>query len=285
VTGAVAVIGTGHIGGGVAASLLRTGASVVVRDIRPEATVEFAGRARIAGSAREAVASCAAALIAVVDEDQVRDVLWGRDGLLEAAEPPPIAGVLSTISVRALTECAARAAERGVALLDCAVTGAASGAREGRLVSLVGGTPDDFARLRPVLEGYSVRVLHVGGLGAGLKAKLARNLLTYGTLLAAHEARLLAERSGVNVETLAEAIRVSDEQIGGSARHLLRVAGTGGRRGDPGRSEAAASARLLHKDLSAARELAAELGLALPLAEHVERRAEEIFGLAEGGRS
>jgi 3-hydroxyisobutyrate dehydrogenase-like beta-hydroxyacid dehydrogenase len=281
VSGLVGVVGTGQIGGGVAASLIRAGRRVVVRDRLPEATAPLAGAATVAASAAEVAEACGVVLIVVVDADQVREVLAGPDGLLSARRPAPLVSVLSTISVGDLRACSELAEPRGVALLDCGVTGGRVAAREGRLVSLVGGPREAVEELRPVLDCFSLRVLHVGPLGAVLQTKIARNLLTYGTLLAAFETRRLAAAAGVDLDLLAEAIRISDEQIGGSARHLLRVAGgpLDAAREPELYSQAIASEHLMHKDLGAALGLAEELGLELPLAAFARSRSNEVFGI------
>ena len=65
-------------------------------------------------------------------------------------------------------------------------------------------------------------VLHMGPLGAGLSAKLARNLVQYGSWLAAYEAQVLAETAGIPLPLLAQAIRSSDRRIGGAATLMFR---------------------------------------------------------------
>jgi len=83
-----------------------------------------------------------------------------------------------------------------------------------------------------------------------------------------------------NVERLAEAIRVSDQQTGGIASNLRNMS-NGTYHGDTpeARKRSQGTATLSHKDLSAAIELAGELGIELPVAAHIESLSDVIFGV------
>ncbi len=65
----------------------------------------------------------------------------------------------------------------------------------------------------------------MGPLGAGLPAKLARNLVQYGSWLAAYEAQVLAEAAGIELAKLAQVIKASDAQIGGASTLMFRTDG------------------------------------------------------------
>ena len=170
---------------------------------------------------------------------------------------------------------------RGVDVLDCAVSGGPEASAAGSLVALVGGDAAAIERVRPVLDAFTSLVVHMGPVGAGLKAKLARNLVQYGSWLAAYEAQVLAEAAGIDLAKLALVIRESDKFIGGASRLMFRdtVAplppGT-----DAGYLAAmAAGASLAHKDLHAAMELGRELGVDLPLAAMTDARCDDVFAI------
>src|SRR5580704_9071194 len=78
----VGVVGLGQIGRGLATTLLRAGADVTVCDVQPDATAPFADRARVATSPADLAVGVRVAVVAVVDDDQVRTVVDGPDGLL-----------------------------------------------------------------------------------------------------------------------------------------------------------------------------------------------------------
>ena len=124
----------------------------------------------------------------------------------------------------------------------------------------------------------------MGPFGTGLAAKLARNLVTYGSWLAAYEGQVLAEAAGIDLANLAQVVKASDAQIGGASRLMFRpTVAPFTDADDKGLVGAMRAAALLaHKDLAAALELAGSLDVDLPLAPMTEDRADEIFGV--GGR-
>jgi 3-hydroxyisobutyrate dehydrogenase len=276
------VIGLGEIGRGAASGLARAGVPLVVCDVRPEATAAFAPTAAVVGDPAEVGARCDVVLTAVLDDTQVLSVLDPRTGALSAMAPGSTVLVLSTVSLDTLETVAAAAAGKGVAVVDCAVSGGSAAAADGSLVAMVGGEPDAVERVRSVVECFSSLVVPMGPLGAGLRAKLARNLVQYGSWLAAYEAQVLAEAAGVDLAKLAEVIRASDAKIGGAAALMFRrSAAPFGPADDPGIVKAMErAAALAHKDLRAALALAGRLGVSLPLCAMAEARADAVFGVA-----
>ena len=131
----------------------------------------------------------------------------------------------------------------------------------------------------------------MGPLGAGLSAKLARNLVQYGSWLAAYEGQVLAEAAGIDLALLARAIRASDRRIGGAATLMFRPTVAPLRPDVPTEvgliEPMGAAARLAHKDLRAASELADALGVAVPVARLTDAYCEAIFGVGPtpGGRA
>jgi 3-hydroxyisobutyrate dehydrogenase len=127
----------------------------------------------------------------------------------------------------------------------------------------------------------------MGTLGAGISAKLARNLVQYGSWLAAYEAQVLAEAAGIPLSLLAEAIRESDRLIGGASTLMFRDTVRPLRADRPADAglipPMAAASRLAHKDLAAAVTLGEAVGVNLPLARLTEALCDEIFGVGDGG--
>jgi len=277
----VGVIGLGDIGGGVAHGLARAGIDLVVCDVRPESVAPFAGRARVAGDPAELGRLVDVAAVAVVTDEQVGAVLEGGNGALATMRRGSAVLVLSTVAPSTLARVAAAAGAAGIAVADCGVSGGPQAAAEGNLVAMVGGGDEVVARLVPVLDSFASLVVHMGELGAGLRAKLARNLVQYGSWLAAYEAQVLAEAAGIELAKLAEVIRASDVHIGGAARLMFRRSAAPFTAQDDAGLVAAmrAAAALAHKDLRGALELADSLGVDLPLAAMTEARADALFGV------
>ena len=124
----------------------------------------------------------------------------------------------------------------------------------------------------------------MGSFGSGLAAKLARNLVQYGSWLAAYEGQVLAEAAGIDLGRLAQVIKASDARIGGASTLMFRPTVAPFTEADDegliGAMRSAAS--LAHKDLRAALAFADTLEVVLPLAAMTEERCDDIFGVGTG---
>ena len=203
--------------------------------------------------------------------------------------PPPGRTPSSSWSAPSRPPCVqaigAEAAALGVPVLDCGVTGGPAAAATGDLVCMVGGDPAVIERVGPVFDAISSLTVTMGPFGSGLAAKLARNLITYGSWLAAYEGQQLAEAAGIDLAKLAEVVKASDVHIGGASRLMFRsTVAPFTDEDDKGLVGAMqAGAALAHKDLAAALELADSLEVDLPLAAMTEHRTDEIFGVGRDG--
>jgi 3-hydroxyisobutyrate dehydrogenase-like beta-hydroxyacid dehydrogenase len=274
----VGVIGLGVIGGGVARHLVARGYQVVVCDVHPEALEPFAGLAETARDPDDLASACDVIVVAVVNDAQLRQVMGA---VLSRAAPDSVVVVLSTVAVETVLELAEAARRAHVSLLDCGVSGGPAAAAQGQLVCMVGGDSDVIERIGPVLGAWSSEIIHTGPVGSGLAAKLSRNVVQYGAWLAAYEGQVLAEAYGVDLTKLGQAIRAADALSGGAAALMFRDTVTPfGAGDDPNLIEAMrAGAKLAHKDLRIALELAVALGVDLPMATLTEARCDLIFGI------
>ncbi len=284
---AVGVIGLGDIGRGVADAVVRAGLDLGVCDLKAEATAPFESIARVAATPASLGSMSDVVVVAVVDDRQVIAVLDGAEGALAGMAGGSAVVILSTVAPSTVGAMAEKAAARGIDVVDCGVSGGPAAAASGSLVAMVGGEAAVIERVRPVLDAFSSLVVHMGPLGAGLKAKLARNLVQYGSWLAAYEAQVLAEAAGIELAKLAEVIRESDKLIGGASRLMFRDTAAPMPPDTPPVIVDAmtAGAALAHKDLRAAMELGRSLEVELPLAAMVDVRCDAVFGLDGGARS
>jgi len=266
------VIGLGTIGGGVAVSLARRGRVPVVYDIRPDAADHLAGVPAPLASPAEVARAGDVVMVAVVDADQARTVLSGEQGVLSGAHPGLVVVLLSTVAVPVVQELAETCAQAGVELLDCGVTPGDKAAENG-LVAILGGAEHTVERAMPVLVDFAKCVVHCGPLGAGMATKIARNVITYGTWRAVHEASTLAEAAGVDPAKL---LTVIDEADPEGATLLswqrMRLAGKPETLAMVSQVE-----RLLDKDLAAAQELAGRVGVAVPLVDVAREHGKETL--------
>lgn len=275
--GIAGVIGLGQIGAGVAICLARSGQLAAVYDVRPDAADTLDGVPPVVASPAELARQADVVIIAVVNAKQTVDVLSGPDGVLSQARPGMSIVLVATVSIEDLNEIRALTDAAGVDLIDSGVTGGPK-SRENGLVCLVGGSDEGVARVRPVLDGFAKLVAHMGGPGAGMAAKIARNVIVFGGLRAGYEAAILCRNAGVDVRQLSEVIEASSDSVGGPL--MLAV------RDDPAASAQEAAIReytraLMVKDLDAAIDLARSYGIVLPLVELARRTDQAVVGLAD----
>ena len=277
----VGVVGLGQIGRGVAGNVLRAGHELVVCDVSSEATLSFAETARVASTPADLAEMVDVVVVAVVDDAQVIDVITGADGALSRAPRGTCFLILSTVTAGTVRKMAKEAEALGCEVVDCGVSGGPAAAAEGQLVAMVGGTEAAVDRVRPVLDAFSSVVIHMGPAGSGLQTKLARNIIQYGSWVAAYEGQRLAEAAGIELSKLALAVRESDKLIGGSSRLMFReTVEPFEETANQGLVDAMrAGASLAHKDLRAALELAREVGVMLPMTELTEELCDSVFGL------
>ncbi len=277
----IGVIGLGAIGDGVATSVLAAGLPLVVCDVRSEATDRHADRATVAVSPADVARLADVVVVAVVDDAQVHAVLSGPDGALAAGGPATTFVVVSTITTECVHAVGAEASALGVPIVDCGVSGGPSAAATGKLVCMAGGDPDVIAGLAPLFDAMGSLTVTMGSFGTGLAAKLARNLVQYGSWLAAYEAQVLAEAAGIELSKLAQVIRASDALIGGASTLMFRPTVApftdADDKGFVGAMQAGAA--LAHKDLRAALAMAGDLDVELPLAAMTDERCDDIFGV------
>jgi 3-hydroxyisobutyrate dehydrogenase len=203
----VGFIGLGQMGFGMACNLLKAGHDVLAYDVAAEPLARFTALGgRAARHPAEIGAACRSVMAMVVSGVQVDAVLSGRDGLLDTMTGGTVM-VCSTIALSELLPLAERARARGVAMIDCPVSGGVSGANAGTLTLLCGGDVADVEAQRPFLDAVSANVFHLGPLGAGLVGKLANNLIIGIGRLAVGEAFAMAKQAGVPLDRLYHTLR------------------------------------------------------------------------------
>ena len=264
----VGFIGLGNMGKGMAVNLARAGVDLTVYDLDPEPVRELAALgAKVAGSCREIGASCDVVEIVVVNDAQVERVVHGDGGkdagILAGARPGTIIVIHSTVHPATCRKIAAAASERGVGVIDAAVSGAEARSKDGTLTLMVGGPSELVEECRPILEIVGERVFHLGEIGRGQVAKLCNNLMSIVNLATVEEALRLAERAGIDEEQMIEIASVSTGESWalhgfGPMRDLMR-----------GRGVTQSIALIARKDVALAVEMAKSLGAEVPIAEFV----------------
>jgi 3-hydroxyisobutyrate dehydrogenase-like beta-hydroxyacid dehydrogenase len=158
-------------------------------------------------SLRELAERSTVVFVFVPSDDDVRTVCLGEDGLLAGARPGSVLAICSSALPETCDAVAAAGREKGVDVLDAALTGGVRGAEAGEINLLVGGDEAVLDRIRPLLDPWCGSVHHLGGLGAGQVGKTVNNLVHWAQISAINEALRFGQRLGVAPSKLREALK------------------------------------------------------------------------------
>jgi len=199
----IGFIGLGNMGAPMAANLLKAGHRVIGFDLLPAAAEGLAAKG---GDAAESAAEAAAAGDVVITMlpagPQVRAVYLDEGGVLACARREALLIDCSTIDVESARAVAAAAKRAGFDMLDAPVSGGTAGAEAASLTFMVGGDAQVFARAQPLLAAMGRTIVHAGPAGNGQAAKICNNMILGVSMIAVCEAFALAERLGLEAQTL-----------------------------------------------------------------------------------
>lgn len=141
------------------------------------------------------------------DSPDVLDVVFGPNGVAAGIRPGTIFIDNSTIKPVSAVEIATRLAALGVPALDAPVSGGDVGARNGTLTIMVGGDAEALEKVRPVLQAMGKKITHIGKPGAGQVCKAANQIMVAAQMVAMGEMLVFCEKSGVDPQTVVEAVK------------------------------------------------------------------------------
>lgn len=230
----ITFIGLGIMGAPIARNLLAAGHDVIGINRSDAPVARFVAAGGRTAELAEAVAASDTVMLMLPDSPDVERVVLGAGGdggLLEPARPGTRIVDLSTIAPATSRRVAEACAARGVAYLDCPVSGGEQGAIDGTLSIMVGGTGEDLAAVEPLLEAIGSTIVHVGEVGAGQTVKAANQLIVAGTIQLVAEALVFLEQHGADVDA---AVRVLAGGLAGNRILDRKSAGMIERRFEPG---------------------------------------------------
>jgi 3-hydroxyisobutyrate dehydrogenase len=256
----IGFIGLGTMGYAMAANLLHKGFDVTVYN-RTSAKAEqlHALGAAVATTPADAARGRSVVITMVSNDDSIRDVYDGEQGIFSAVSEGTVIVDSSTISPDLAIRLAADAASRGAVFLDAPVTGSKPAAEAGMLVFMVGGSADAALAIEPVLLAMGRKVIPMGPSGSGAVAKLAHNTVVGINTAALMEGFAIAAKGGIDGGSFLELI-----QSGGAASKAAEL--KGGKLLEQDYSVQFALALML-KDLRLSSVLSDKLGVPTPLLE------------------
>ncbi len=281
-----AYIGLGNMGAAMVERLVARGVETTVYDLAPAAVAACVAKgAKAAPSPAAAAAGCDAIGVCVPEDDHVRAVLRGPNGVLAGAPCGAVIAVHSTILPSTAEELAHEAANAGLGLLDACVTGGAARAVQGKLVFLLGGEAEHAARIQPYLDACAERTVHAGPIGSGAKLKLCINLITYHQWIAAFEAMTLAKAAGLPLQVLEEAGRGNGQITELMVQFMaLHKAPDAARNSEGMQAFLRTQMHTAEKDLAWALRLAKESGVTLPGTGLASQLMARVYGVEDAGR-
>jgi len=265
-----AFIGLGVMGFPMAAYLAKNGHDVAVYNRTAakagkwgeENTGTVAATPAAAASGADIVFTC------VGNDDDVRDVVAGADGALDAMPNGSILVDHTTASATLARELYAAAGEKSVGFLDAPLSGGQAGAESGQLTIMVGGDEDSFGRARPVMESYAKAITLIGPAGSGQLAKMVNQVCIAGVVQGLSEALHFAKCAGLDPARVISAISQGAAQSWQMENRWQTMVN--------GEFEFGFAVDWMRKDLGIALDEAQKNGATLELTEIVDRYYEEV---------
>jgi 3-hydroxyisobutyrate dehydrogenase-like beta-hydroxyacid dehydrogenase len=203
----IGFIGLGIMGSRIVKRLLAAGYQVAGYNRTPaKADALVKAGMQLCATPREVAQISDITFSMVTDTAALTAVAEGSEGILAGLSSGKIYVDMSTVSPGLIRHLAQQVAAIGAQMLEAPVSGSVSAVEAGTLVVFVGGEAEALGRVRPILEGLSQKIVHVGSNGQGIATKIAINLSLSIQLIALFEGVLLAECSGIPRETALDAL-------------------------------------------------------------------------------
>lgn len=205
----VGFCGLGVMGYPMAGHLSKAGHSVTVYNrtaAKAEAWRADHGNISVA-TAREVAESSDVVMVCVGNDDDVRQVVTGTDGILAGSRPGMVVVDHTTTSAELARDMAAACAERGVGFIDAPVSGGQAGAENGVLTVMCGSDSDSaWSAFEQIAGAYSRSCVRLGGAGAGQLAKMVNQICVAGIAQSLSEALAFAVHAGLDAHAVVDVI-------------------------------------------------------------------------------
>ncbi len=208
----IGIIGCGSMGGAMAKHLHSLDQTILCFDVNDaiRANIDAAGLP-LANSAKELAARCEHIILSLPNAAIVRAVMAE---VHDAIKPNSIVLDTSTSEPDTSRQIAIDASTAGYSFIDAPVSGGQAAAASGNMTMLLGGEEGAIARVHPLIDLLTAKIVHVGESGAGHAAKITNNMLCAANLVLVTEAIRLAEASGISAATLLEGVNAGSGRSG-----------------------------------------------------------------------
>ena len=275
----VAFIGVGNMGKPMAANIVKGGHEVTVLDSEPGLAARVAADIGATACARISELPQVDVIVTMLPDGKVvQSVALGKDGIATVAARGTVILDMSSSQPLITRETGAALLPKGITLIDAPVSGGVERAITGALTIMIGCDDlDALARVKPVLSCVGSTFFEVGKLGSGHAAKALNNILGAGNYALMAEALIVAERYGIEPETLVDIVNVSTGQSFISTVVMKKFV-------VPQTYDTGFKVGLLAKDAGIAAELSTNLGCDTPMMRLADQRwalARDTLGANE----
>ena len=204
----IAFIGLGVMGYPMAGHLASQGHQVYVynRTMAKAEAWQGAHGGHVAISPSEAALTADFVCICVGNDDDLRSVCYGDQGVLAGMAAGSTLIDHTTASAQVAREIAVIAGQQGVGFIDAPVSGGQAGAENGALAIMCGGSEEDYLRAEPIMQAYAKTTTHLGPVGNGQLTKMVNQICIAGLVQGLSEAINFGVKSGLNMEDVIEVI-------------------------------------------------------------------------------
>ena len=206
----IGFIGLGNMGLGMANNILKKNDELnVFTRTRSKLDKLIGGNVIEHDSIKSIASKCNILLTCLPNIDASIEVFLGEGGILEHSSPETILVDHSTVDIDTSKLIWEKSLDKSIYFLDAPISGGPEGAKGGSLTIMCGGDSVAFVKIKHILEMMGTSVVHMGGAGTGTGMKLVNQLLTSVNTVAAIEALLLADESGIDVKSALSVLKTS----------------------------------------------------------------------------
>jgi 3-hydroxyisobutyrate dehydrogenase-like beta-hydroxyacid dehydrogenase len=205
----VAFIGLGAMGFPMARHLQNAGHAVTVYNRsqqKAQAWLEQNSTGSIARSPKEAANGAEIVFMCVGNDDDVRSVVYGDDGILSGMDKDSILVDHTTTSANLARELAQRCAQQSLYFIDAPVSGGQAGAENGKLTVMCGGSNVAYERAAPLFDSFAQKHALMGDVGSGQLTKMVNQICIAGIVQGLSEALHFAQNAQLDTEQVIEVI-------------------------------------------------------------------------------
>ena len=273
----VAFIGLGVMGYPMAGHLAAAGHEVTVYNRTQSKAARWTDEHPGQSAASPCAAAAGAAFVfsCVGNDDDLREIATGSEGVMHALQAGAVHVDHTTTSAQVAREIGSLYAAAGLAFVDAPVSGGQAGAEKGSLTVMCGGTPAAFALAEPIITAYARAVALMGPVGAGQLTKMVNQVCVAGVLQGLAEGLALGERAGLDLRAVLEVISKGAAQSWQMDNRGATMC--------EGRYDFGFAVDWMRKDLGIVQDEAERLGLDLPVTRAIDACYAEIQSMG-GGR-